>query len=150
WSTRWSSPCCSRSSPRGARQGNAREREEVLPAAHQRRRARRRAALGRRRTAQPQCTDRICPARIPAQGRPAAEAGQIEHTGHTRPRKRGNSMSRRWQYKVVELPYKVFGGKLNDRAQAELDKLGAQGWELVSVVQSHYADALRMFLKKEN
>lgn len=58
-------------------------------------------------------------------------------------------MSGRWQYKVVELSYKMFGGKLTGRAQAELDKLGQQGWELVSVVQSHYADALRMFLKKE-
>lgn len=58
-------------------------------------------------------------------------------------------MSGRWQYKVVELSYKMFGGKLTERAQAELDKLGQQGWELVSVVQSHYADALRMFLKKE-
>lgn len=57
-------------------------------------------------------------------------------------------MSIRWQYKVVELPYRMFGGKLAERAQAELDKLGQQGWELVSVVQSHYADALRMFLKK--
>lgn len=58
-------------------------------------------------------------------------------------------MSSRWQYKVVELPYKVFGGKVTERAQAELDKLGQQGWMLVSVVQSHYADALRMFLRKE-
>src|SRR3546814_20916601 len=57
-------------------------------------------------------------------------------------------MSKRWQYKVVELPYQLFGGKLAERAQAELDKLGAQGWELVSVVQSHYADALRMFLRR--
>ncbi|MGN7724705.1 DUF4177 domain-containing protein [Luteimonas sp. 22616] len=59
-------------------------------------------------------------------------------------------MSMRWQYKVVELPYQMFGGKLAERAQSELDKLGAQGWELVSAVQAHYADTLRMFLKKEN
>ena len=59
-------------------------------------------------------------------------------------------MSKRWQYKVVELPYQMFGGKIHDRAQAELDKLGAQGWELVSAVQSHYADALRLFLKRES
>jgi len=59
-------------------------------------------------------------------------------------------MSTRWQYKVVELPYQMFGGKLAERAQTELDKLGAQGWELVSVVQAHYADTLRMFLKKES
>src|SRR3546814_10370913 len=56
-----------------------------------------------------------------------------------RNRKEGKqTMSKRWQYKVVELPYQLFGGKLAERAQAELDKLGAQGWELVSVVQSHY------------
>lgn len=59
-------------------------------------------------------------------------------------------MSKRWQYKVVELSYQMFGGKLTERAQAELDKLGPQGWELVSVEQSHHADALRMFLKREN
>jgi len=58
-------------------------------------------------------------------------------------------MSNRWQYKVVELQYKLFGGKTSDRAQAELDKLGALGWELVSVVQSSPADTLKMFLKKE-
>ena len=59
-------------------------------------------------------------------------------------------MSTRWQYKVVELPFQLFGGKLAERAQAELDKLGAQGWELVSTVQASPADTLRMFLKKEN
>src|SRR3546814_16692441 len=58
-------------------------------------------------------------------------------------------MSKRWQYKVVELPYQMFGGKIRERAKAELDKLGAQGRELVSTVPSHYATALRMFLKKE-
>jgi hypothetical protein len=59
-------------------------------------------------------------------------------------------MSRRWQYKVVELRFQLFGGKLAERAQAELDKLGALGWELVSLVQASPADALRIFLKKEN
>jgi hypothetical protein len=57
-------------------------------------------------------------------------------------------MSARWQYKVIELPYKLFGGKLAERAQVELDKLGALGWELVSVVQAHSADTMRLFLKK--
>jgi len=57
-------------------------------------------------------------------------------------------MSERWQYKVIELPCRLFGGKLAERAQAELDKLGPLGWELVSVVQSSPADTLRMFLKK--
>jgi hypothetical protein len=56
--------------------------------------------------------------------------------------------SSRWQYKVVEMPFKVFGGKLTDRVQDELDKLGPQGWELVSVVQASPADALRMYFKR--
>lgn len=57
-------------------------------------------------------------------------------------------MSNRWQYKVVELPFKLFGGKVVERTQAELDRLGAQGWELVSVVQASPADATRMYFKK--
>lgn len=57
-------------------------------------------------------------------------------------------MSTRWQYKVVELGLKLFAGKLGERAQAELDKLGAQGWELVSAVQAGPADTLRLYLKK--
>ena len=58
-------------------------------------------------------------------------------------------MSKRWQYKVVELPFKWFGGKVADRMQAELDRLGGQGWELVSVVQASSADTTRMYFKKE-
>jgi hypothetical protein len=57
--------------------------------------------------------------------------------------------SSRWQYKVVEIPFRMFGGKLTDRVQGELDKLGPQGWELVSVVQASPADTLRMYLKRE-
>jgi hypothetical protein len=55
----------------------------------------------------------------------------------------------RWQYKVVELPNKIFGGKLTERLQAELDRFGAQGWELVSVVQAAPADVTRLFFKKD-
>lgn len=57
-------------------------------------------------------------------------------------------MSHRWIYKVVDVSYKLFGGKVAERAQAELDKLGAQGWELVSVTQSQATDGLRLFLKR--
>ena len=56
-------------------------------------------------------------------------------------------MSQRWIYKVVDIPFKLFAGKATDRAQAELDKLGAQGWELVSVTQTQ-AEGLRLFLKR--
>ena len=43
---------------------------------------------------------------------------------------------------------KLFAGKIVDRVQEELDKLGAQGWELVSVVQASTANH-RFYLKKE-
>ena len=58
-------------------------------------------------------------------------------------------MSNRWSYKVVELKLKLFGGNLTERVQVELDKLGPQGWELVSVVQSSPVDSLRLYLKKQ-
>lgn len=57
-------------------------------------------------------------------------------------------MSTRWQYKVVEIKVNLFGANVTERAQAELDKLGAQGWELVSSVQTNAADTLRLFLKR--
>lgn len=60
-------------------------------------------------------------------------------------------MNSRWQHKVVEIKHVMFGGKTTERAQAELDKLGAQGWELVAVAQQGHAamDSFRMFFKKE-
>ena len=58
-------------------------------------------------------------------------------------------MSGRWQHKVVEIPIKLFGGSLAERMQAELDKLGALGWELVAVSQAGPLDSMQLFLKKE-
>jgi len=58
-------------------------------------------------------------------------------------------MSKRWQHKVVEVPVTMFGGKLVERTQEALDKLGPQGWELVSVAHSNSFDTLRLFLKRE-
>ena len=60
-------------------------------------------------------------------------------------------MSRRWQHKVVEIKYQLFGGKTHEHLQAELDKMGAQGWELVAVVQQGPMgmDSTRLFFKKE-
>ena len=57
-------------------------------------------------------------------------------------------MNTRWSYKVVEIPVKLFGGKLTENVQAELYSLGAQGWELVSVVQTSAVDSVRLYLKK--
>ncbi|WP_133501950.1 DUF4177 domain-containing protein [Cognatilysobacter terrigena] len=57
-------------------------------------------------------------------------------------------MSGRWSYKVVELEIKLFGGSLTQRVQDELDRLGLEGWELVSAVQAAPVDSLRLILKK--
>ncbi len=58
-------------------------------------------------------------------------------------------MSNRWSHKVVEVPLSLFGGKLSEKIQAELDKYGAQGWELVAVNQASSVDAVRIYFKKE-
>ena len=58
-------------------------------------------------------------------------------------------MSNRWNHKVVEVSFSLFGSKLSERIQSELDKLGAQGWELVAVNQSSPADVVRIYFKKE-
>lgn len=57
-------------------------------------------------------------------------------------------MSTRWNYHVVEIKFQLFGKPMTDRAQEELNRLGAQGWELVSSVQSNSADSIRLFLKR--
>jgi len=55
-------------------------------------------------------------------------------------------MSTRWNYQVIEVKAQVFGKSQTERAQEELGRLGQQGWELVSSVQSEAA--IRLFLKK--
>lgn len=57
-------------------------------------------------------------------------------------------MSTRWNYQVIEIKVQLFGKSLTERAQEELGRLGQQGWELVSSVQSNAADSIRLFLKK--
>lgn len=57
-------------------------------------------------------------------------------------------MNERWSYKVVEFQPTLFGNKLGELAQQELDKLGQQGWELVSTLQASELDVLRLFLKR--
>jgi len=58
-------------------------------------------------------------------------------------------VSTRWSYKVVEVSFSLFGSKLSEKIQAELDKFGAQGWELVAVNQTSAADVVRLYFKKE-
>ncbi len=58
-------------------------------------------------------------------------------------------MATRWSHKVVEVSFSLFGSKLAEKIQAELDKYGALGWELVAVNQSSPADAVRLYFKKD-
>lgn len=56
----------------------------------------------------------------------------------------------RWTYQVVEITPSFFrlGGKAA-RIQEELNRLGAQGWELVAVTgQSRPLQPAQMFLKR--
>ena len=57
-------------------------------------------------------------------------------------------MSTRWQHKVAEVPVKMFGGKITQHAQEELDKLSLQGWQLVAVTPGSSMEPIRLFLKK--
>lgn len=57
-------------------------------------------------------------------------------------------MSTRWNYHVAEVKVQLFGRSVTERVQEELTRLGQQGWELVSSVQSEAADSVRLFLKK--
>lgn len=56
-------------------------------------------------------------------------------------------MSKRWQYKVIEIEVHVFGKSMTERALAELNRMGSQGWELSGVAGSEHR--WRLFLKKE-
>lgn len=58
-------------------------------------------------------------------------------------------MSTRWSHKVIEVPLSLFGSKLSEKIQVELDKFGTQGWELVAVNQSSSVDVVRLYFKKE-
>lgn len=53
----------------------------------------------------------------------------------------------RWTYQVVEIRSRLFGNTA-EVVQAELNRVGAQGWELVSVTQPNHAHPIRLYLKK--
>ena len=59
-------------------------------------------------------------------------------------------MSKRFNHKVVEVKPTLFSGKLTQNVQAEMDKMSAQGWELVAVNQTNAADVVRLYYKKEH
>ena len=53
----------------------------------------------------------------------------------------------RWQHLVIEVKAKFLGNH-QERLQAELDKQGALGWELVAVSQSQL-ETVRLFFKRQ-
>ena len=56
--------------------------------------------------------------------------------------------SDRWTYQVVEIKPGFWGTHKNDQIQERLNQLGMQGWELVSVLQTHAMRNLQLYLKK--
>ena len=55
--------------------------------------------------------------------------------------------SERFNYQVVEVKGGLFGLKTS-HLQDELNRLGQQGWELVSTAPAHSGMSVRLFLKK--
>ena len=55
-------------------------------------------------------------------------------------------VNERWSYQVVEV--KSFFGASRDAVQEKLTQLGLQGWELVSVLQTHPLKPVQLYLKK--
>ena len=53
----------------------------------------------------------------------------------------------RWTYQVVQVKPGFLGMAL-DAVQEKLVQLGLQGWELVSVVQTHPFKPVQLYLKK--
>lgn len=53
----------------------------------------------------------------------------------------------RWTYQVAEVKPGFFGFNRN-AVQERLNQLGAQGWELVTAVQSHPFRSVMLFLKR--
>lgn len=54
----------------------------------------------------------------------------------------------RFSYQVIEIKPAFWGGNKTLQVQDELNRLGQQGWQLVSAVQSNPMHPLRLYLKK--
>ncbi|MGY0503882.1 DUF4177 domain-containing protein [Luteimonas sp. e5] len=58
-------------------------------------------------------------------------------------------MNDRWQYEVIEFKPKMLGGFNTQAMREELDRLGRQGWELVSFSQPAPTSAACAVFKKK-
>ena len=59
-------------------------------------------------------------------------------------------MSSRWSYQVVQLKPGTWGGFKTEAVQAELNRMGAQGWELVSITMPAAFSPAMMVFKREH
>jgi hypothetical protein len=57
-------------------------------------------------------------------------------------------MSHRWTYQVVEIKPSFLGRQKADKIQAELNRLGAQGWELVNITAPNTLAPVTLVLKR--
>ncbi|MBN7138034.1 hypothetical protein A7A76_00400 [Lysobacter enzymogenes] len=57
-------------------------------------------------------------------------------------------MSQPWMHLVIELTYKLFEAPMRERIQEELDRQGAQGWELVAVEHDPGVLGTRLYFKR--
>ena len=58
-------------------------------------------------------------------------------------------MTNRWTYQVVEIKTDVWGSMKPALLQEQVNKWGAQGWELVNVVSPGLASPMYAFFKRE-
>ena len=55
----------------------------------------------------------------------------------------------RWSHQLVEIKPRMFGiSHKREIVQAELDRMGNQGWELVSVAQGNGLEPIRLYFKR--
>lgn len=55
---------------------------------------------------------------------------------------------KRWEHRILEIKMGLFSSTKAEKAAAEADKLGSQGWELVAVQQLAVGHPTRMYFKR--
>ena len=58
-------------------------------------------------------------------------------------------MSKRWSYQGVEVKPTLLGGLKAEEVQAELNRQGANGWELVTVIVPAPVAGVELVFKRE-
>ena len=59
-------------------------------------------------------------------------------------------MSERWSYQVIPVKPGLMGGYKYDEIQAELNRQGALGWELVQAVSTAPMSPVMLMFKRRN